>query len=119
MSEPYRGVNEETGEPDESEIRVSAETWRGDAHLVRVQAQSSADCEHCISFYLDGAAAWRLGLELVRLGQEALLLDAGWRPADLSHEDAQKGDWTPPEDRENFWEFDLAVNKVTRRKGRS
>ena len=79
------------------------------------------------------AAAWLLGLaaEVRKLRNasahaetEARLRAAGWLPVtDSASAEARKeypstwreGDWTPPEDRGNFWDFDRAVAEMDRR----
>lgn len=53
----------------------------------------------------------------LREAEEIALREAGWLPA--VHEDARAGDWTPPEDRGNFWDFERAVNELRRRRSHS
>lgn len=52
-------------------------------------------------------------VQALRVAEEAYLRDAGWLPAD--HPDACDGDWTPPEDRENLWDFERAMAEQRKR----
>lgn len=113
----FAGVDEETREPDESAVHVASETWGG-APLVRVTVGEFDLPQYHRHAYVTAETALELGAEIVRLAEDGILRAAGWLPVtDPASADAraknphcwEEDDWTPPEDRGNFWNRDLAL----------
>lgn len=115
----FDALDDETGKPNGD--RLSVCRARG---FVKIQLDDPGSAEWGGVVSLDAERAIETGKTLVRFGEEQLLADAGWLPVEHPKSTAARdahpgmwkaGDWTPPEDRENFWDFDRAVAEMRKR----
>lgn len=115
----FDALDDETGKPNGD--RLSVRRARG---FVKIQLDDPGSAEWGGVVSLDAERAIEAGKALVRLGQEQILVAAGWLPVEHPNSKAAReehpstwkaGDWTPPEDRGNFWDFDRAVAEMRKR----
>jgi hypothetical protein len=130
----YAGIDEMTGERA-GWAAIGAETWGGKPLVLVMVARGDLPQEQK-SVYLRTPVAGYMGAALLRMstgappdakGYAAIVVPAleeylranGWEPADPAGEAVQEGDWTPPEDRGNPWDFDRAVEEQRKRERRA